>query len=31
MTEVLYEIADDPGIRRVSIASLFDEPRYSRS
>jgi ATP-dependent Clp protease ATP-binding subunit ClpX len=29
MTDVLYVLADDPGIRRVSIASLFDEPRYN--
>jgi hypothetical protein len=30
MTDVLYVLADDSGIRRVTIASLFDEPRYSR-
>jgi ATP-dependent Clp protease ATP-binding subunit ClpX len=29
MTDVLYVLADDSGIRRVSIASLFDEPRYN--
>ncbi len=30
MIDVLYVLADDRGIRRVSIASLFDQPRYSR-
>jgi ATP-dependent Clp protease ATP-binding subunit ClpX len=29
MTDVLYVLADDPGIRRVRISSLFDEPQYS--
>jgi len=30
MTDVLYTIADDKGIRKVSIASLFDVPQYLR-
>ena len=30
MTDVLYTIADDKGIRRVTIPSLFDVPRYER-
>jgi hypothetical protein len=31
MTDVLYVIADDRGIRRVSIGSLFEEARFERS
>jgi len=30
MTDVLYTIADDKSIRQVTIASLFDVPRYLR-
>ena len=30
MTDVLYVIADDPAVRRVTIASMFEEPRYVR-
>jgi len=30
MTDVLYTIADDKSIRKVSITSLFDVPQYGR-
>jgi ATP-dependent Clp protease ATP-binding subunit ClpX len=28
MTDILYAIPDNPGIRKVMISSLFDAPRY---
>ncbi len=31
ITPILYAVPDDPGIRKVEIASLFTEPRYTRT
>ena len=30
ITPILYAVPDDPGIRRVDIASLFSTPQYQR-
>ncbi|HET9663952.1 MAG TPA: ATP-dependent Clp protease ATP-binding subunit ClpX [Burkholderiales bacterium] len=31
ITPILYAVPDDPGVKKVEIASLFTEPRYIRN
>jgi ATP-dependent Clp protease ATP-binding subunit ClpX len=31
ITPILFAVPDDPGVKKVEIASLFTEPRYTRT